>query len=164
MRSPSLAILLLLGSSAAFAQNNDRELVAVIGGPALKGGIVSALSWDGGTLIIQTAAMDATGALKAGYFQSAGRGMEVVPLASAPAAVDRYWKMKSSRTSPTGLGQITSKKDAKMPVYGVGSLERRVREAAETGGTDQTSELRLRSLVIHTRGGDVDPYDGEVWS
>src|SRR5262252_11092448 len=105
MRYLFFALTLLAGTVTAIAQGGDRELVAVITGPALNGGIVSALSWDGGILIIQTAAMDTTGTLKPSYFKAAGKGMDVIALPSASAAVDHYWKVKSSRTSPTGLGQ-----------------------------------------------------------
>ena len=152
------------GVSAALAQPGDKELVAVITGPMLKGGIVSALAWDGGTLIIQSAAMDATGALKAGYFRQAGRDMEVVSLDVPPAAVERYWKAKSSRVSPTGLGRITSARDSKLPMYGIASLEQRLSDAHAMGGTQQLHELRLEATVIHSRPGEVEPYDGEVWS
>lgn len=159
-----LAIAAAVHPSTVFAQAGDRELVATISGPMLRGGIVAGLAWDGGMLIIQSAAMDANGALKADYFQSPGKDMDIVALKVPPAAVERYWKFKSNRVSPTGLGKITSAKDSKMPMYGVGSLERRISDAYDMGGTQQTRELRLNTLIIHSRSSDVEPYDGEVWS
>ncbi len=161
---PLLTIVLVLSASVLTAQTGDKEIVATITGPMLKGGIVSALAWDGGTLIIQSAAMDASGKLKAGYFKTEGRDMKVMALDAPPAAVERYWKMKSSRTSPTGLGKITAGRDSKLPMYGISSLEQRLSDAHAMGGTQQTHELRLQAGVIHTRSGDVEPYDGEVWS
>jgi hypothetical protein len=160
----SLAIAGVVATSAIVAQGGDKELVATISGPILQGGIVSALAWDGGTLIIQSAAIQANGALKANYFETPGKNMDIVALKVPPAAVERYWKMKSNRVSPTGLGKITSAQDSKLPMYGIGSLERRISDAYDMGGTQKTHELRLQSLVIHSRSGDVEPYDGEVWS
>jgi hypothetical protein len=161
----SLTIAIVAVTSSAFAQGGgDKELVATISGPILRGGIVAGLAWDGGTLIIQSAAMDANGALKADYFESPGKDMEIVALKVPPAAVERYWRFKSNRMSPTGLGKITSARDAKMPMYGVGSLERRISDAYDMGGVQQTHELRLNTLIIHSRSSDVEPYDGEVWS
>jgi hypothetical protein len=159
-----VAIAIVVAASSARAQTGDKELVATITAPMLRGGIVAALAWDGGTLIIQSAAMEPTGRLKAGYFTTEGPGMDVRALAAAPAAVDRYWKTKSSRVSPTGLGKITSGRDSKLPMYGIASLEQRLMDAHEMGGAQQTHELRLSQLIIHTRRGDVEPYDGEVWS
>jgi hypothetical protein len=156
-------VTLLVTTSIASAQAGDRELVATISGPMLKGGIVSALAWDGATLIIQSAAMDATGALKPDYFETPGKNMDIVALRVPPAAVDRYWKMKASRVSPTGLGKITSGSDSKLPMYGIASLEQRLSDAHHMGGQQVTYELRLSGLVIHSRNGDVAPYDGQVW-
>ena len=58
--------------------------------------------WDGGTLIIQSAAVQPDGQLVPRYFAAPGANMAVQRLAAAPASAERYWKMKSSRVSPTG--------------------------------------------------------------
>ena len=50
-----------------------------------------------------------------------------------------------------------------MPQFGVGSLERRVGEAVDMGGTQTTVVIRLGSTIIHERTGP-EPYDGELWS
>jgi len=159
-----VAIAVVASSAAVLAQGGDKELVATITGPMLNGGIVVGLAWDGGTLLIQSAAMEPGGALKSGYLTTEGKGMEVVALKQAPVGLDRYWKMKANRVSPTGFGKITAARDSKLPMFGVASLERRLADAHSMGGTMQTHELRLRELVIHVRNGDVEPYDGEVWS
>jgi hypothetical protein len=74
-----------------------------------------------------------------------------------------YWRRKSNRVSPTGLGRIELKSDTKMPQFGVGDLERRLGDAVEMGGTQTNTEVRLGPLLLHERAGDA-PYDGEVWS
>jgi hypothetical protein len=159
-----LSVVMLTLSGSAGAQGGDKEVVATITGPMLKGGMVSELAWDEGVLVIQTVTMEPTGAMKAGYFTAAGRGMEVIAAAKPPAGLERYWKMKSSRVSPTGLGKITDKHDAKMPMYGIASQAQRLADAHEMGGTVQTHALMLRDLMIHSRTTGVPPYDGEVWA
>jgi hypothetical protein len=154
----------IAGPGTVHAQQSDRELVATISGPLLRGGIVSELAWHDGVLIIQSAAMNPDGTLKPSYYTTAARDKQVTALAEAPAGLDRYWNMKASRVSPTGLGRITSDRDAQMPMYGVASLEERLRDGHIMGGTVQTHVLRLYDLVLHRRSSDIEPYDGEVWS
>jgi hypothetical protein len=129
----------------------------------LRGGIVSELAWDGGVLIIQTVAIEPSGAMRAGYFTRAASGMDVVATTKVPAGLDRYWKMKSSRVSPSGLGRIADHHDSKLPLYGIASLERRLADADAMGGTVRTHTLMLNGLTIHSRTTGVPPYDGEVW-
>ena len=90
--------------------------------------------------------------------------MELQRLAAAPASAERYWKMKSSRVSPTRLGTIVARHDSQMPMFGVGSQQNRLLNAVEFGGMDVTQELRLGKLLIHSRKGSEPPYDGEVWA
>ncbi|HEY3381581.1 MAG TPA: hypothetical protein VGK32_07425 [Vicinamibacterales bacterium] len=158
------ATLFFLSAGAVLvSQSVDRELVATISGPTLQGGIVSGLAWDGATLVIQTAAMDRkNGGIKLGYLMVPGKGMELRPLASPPPGIDKAWKLKSSRTSPTGLGKIELKTDSKLPLYGIASQGKRFADAMDMGGAVVTTEVRLGNLVIHKRR-DVEPYDGEVW-
>ena len=158
-----LTVALLCGSRALTAQAPDKELVATISGPALSGGIVSGLAWDGGVLIVQTAAMQKDGTRSARYLTVPGPGMRVGELAEAPPGVERYWQMKASRTSPGGLGKITLNSDSKLPMYGIASQERRLLDSMDMGGIRVTHELRIGELVLHRRSG-VAPYDGEVWS
>jgi hypothetical protein len=163
-RAVVLVLLTVLCMPAGGAAQGDKELVATITGAMLKGGMVSELAWDDGVLIIQTVAMDTSGVMKAGYFTAPGPGMDVVTTAQVPAGLDRYWKLKSSRVSPTGLGRITDTRDSKMPMYGIASQAQRFADAHDMGGTQQTHELVLHDLTIHTRTSGVPPYDGEVWS
>ncbi len=158
-----VAGLLCSGLTADAPQSPDKELVATISGPTLAGGVVAGLAWEGGTLIIQTVAIGKDGTRSPRYFMAPGRGMQLRQLAEAPPAVERYWTMKASRVSPSGLGKIIAKDDSKLPMYGIASQERRLLDAVDMGGTRVTHELRLDELVLH-RGTGAAPYDGEVWS
>lgn len=161
----SLVMLVVALSAPAAAQTLDKELVATLSGPALDRAIVSELLWDEGMLIIQSAAMRPDGELIPRYFAAPGPNMELRQLQAAPETADRYWKMKASRISPTGLGKITNRTDSKMPMYGIGKLQDRMLNAVEMGGMDTTHELRLGGrLTLHTRKGPEPPYDGEVWA
>jgi hypothetical protein len=164
MRPILLSIAIVALASTSYAQRPDKELVATITGPMLQGGMVSELAWDDGILLIQTVTMEETGVMKAGYFTAAGRDMEVVASPQVPPGLERYWKLKSNRVSPTGLGRITDTHDSKMPMYGVASQAQRFADAQEMGGTVQTHSLQLHDLTIHARTSGVPPYDGEVWS
>jgi hypothetical protein len=159
-----VALALVFSAVALSAQRPDKELVATLTAPMLDSGIVVGLAWDGGTLIIQSASMDTNGVMKPGYFTTPGKGMDVMAQKQAPPALMRYWKMKSSRVSPTGLGKITTGRDASMPMYGIASLEQRLADAHEFGGTRQVHELRIDQLILHSRTTGIEPYDGEVWS
>ena len=162
MRRLSLVAALLFACLTVRAQSVDKELVVTISGPTIAGGIVSGLAWDAGTLIIQTAAMQKDGTLSTRYLTVPGPRMDVRPLAAAPAGVARYWQMKASRVSPSGLGKILAKEDSKLPMYGIASQERRLLDALDMGGAQVKHELCLNDLVLH-RWADVGPYDGQVW-
>src|SRR5512144_368642 len=106
-RLASVAIVLAAGA-VTMAQAPDKELVATISGQTLAGGIVAGLGWDGHALIIQTAAQQKDGTITPHYFIAPGKQMEVRPNPSAPPGFNKYWRLKSNRVSPTGLGKITS--------------------------------------------------------
>ena len=150
-------------AAQARAQTAEKELVMTISGAALDRGIVSEIVWDGGSLIVQSVVAESGGRLSARYYVSAGPGLELRRLASVPDGAIKYWERKASRVSPTGLGRISSRSDAKMPMYGIGSLEKRLLDAQDMGGTDVSHELLLGNLVLHSRK-ELQPYDGEVWS
>ena len=145
------ALIATLLTPAATAQSLDKELVASLSGPALGQGVVSELLWDGGTLIVQSAAVQPDGQLMPRYFAAPAANMELQRLEAAPASAERYWKMKSSRVSPTRLGTITAGRDSAMPMLGVGTQENRLLNAAELGGMDITHELHLGKTLIHRR-------------
>jgi hypothetical protein len=133
------------------AQNLDKELVASISGPALDRGIVSELLWDGGTLIIQSAVVQSDGQLTPRYFAAPAANMDLQRLDAAPASAEHYWKMKSSRVSPTRLGTISARHDAQLPMFGVGTTQNRLLNAVEIGKMDVTHQFRLGGLLIHSR-------------
>jgi hypothetical protein len=155
-------LLLLLGGAAQAPV--EKQIVFSITGEDLRGGVVSEITWDGGTLMIQGVFAQPTGELAARYFVKAADGMTVEPRGSQSVASLKYWTMKSSRFSPTGLGRITVSTDTKLPHYGIGSQERRFGEAVDMGGTISTHVIRLRDLQLLERRGPVPPYDGETWS
>jgi hypothetical protein len=165
MRQVLACVLIVTGLAlTAAAQTLDKELVASISGPALDRGIVSELLWDGGTLIIQSAVVQRDGQLTPRYFAAPAENMELRRLEAAPPSAERYWKMKSSRVSPTRLGKILVHRDSQMPMFGVGTQQNRLLNAVEIGHMDVTHEFRLGRVLIHTRKGPEPPYDGEVWA
>jgi hypothetical protein len=158
-----LLIAALVVLDAPADQQPEKQVIATIAGPDLKGGIVSEITWDGGALLIQGVFAKPGGELAAHYIVIPANGINLQKRdAQTPSSV-KYWQAKSSRVSPTGLGRITSKNDSKMPQFGIGGLERRLMEAAEMGGTQEKSELKLGSVKIFERDGPT-PYDGETWS
>ena len=104
-----------------------------------------------------------TGELKAQYFVVPKERTKLEHRTAQTDASLEYWRRKASRLSPTGLGKIESNSDTKLPQFGIGDLERRISDAAEMGGTQTKTELRIGPLLLHERSGDP-PYDGEVWS
>jgi hypothetical protein len=161
-----LIVLLFLLGPALFAAPQPRpekELILTITAPELKGGVISEITWDGDTLMLQGVFAEPTGELKAQYFIVPADGTKLEHRKEQTDSSLEYWRRKSNRVSPTGLGRIEFKSDTKMPQLGIGDLERRIADAVDMGGTQTKTEVRLGSLVIHERSG-APPYDGEVWS
>lgn len=158
-----LVLLFALALAAVPQDQPEKELIVTITGPQLKGGVVSEITWDGGTLLLQGVFADPGGELKTQYFVVPAETTKLEQRDAQTASSLEYWKKKSNRTSPTGLGRIEMGADTKMPQFGVGSLERRVGEAVDMGGTQTTVVIRLGSTIIHERTGP-EPYDGELWS
>jgi len=146
------------------AQVPEKELVVTITGQQLRNGVVSELTWDGGTLVIQGVFADAAGKLAAQYFAKPADGMTLVNWPEHSASSLKYWQTKSNRVSPTGLGRISVASDSKLPMYGIGSLQQRMGDSVAMGGTVTTHVLKLHDLTIHERVSPVAPYDGETWS
>lgn len=162
---PGMTLLLLftVALAAAAQQQAEKELIVTITGPQLKGGMVSEVTWDGSTLLLQGVFAELGPELKTQYFVVPTDGTKLEHRdAQTDASLD-YWKMKASRTSPTGLGRIEIGSDTKMPQFGIGGLERRIGDAVEMGGTQTTVLVKLGNLVMHERMGP-EPYDGELWS
>jgi len=158
-------ILLTCAAIAALAaeQAVDKQVIATISGPDLNGGIVSEITWDGPVLLIQGVFAKSQNELGAQYFVVPADGTKLQKADAQTATSAEYWRRKASRTSPTGLGRIIGKSDAKMPQYGIGSLERRMSEATDMGGTQTRTVVRLGDLTLLDREGP-EPYDGETWS
>ena len=156
------AWFLLLALSSA-PQGADKQLVATITAEELRGGLVSEITWDDGVLLLQGIFAAPSGELEAQYFVLPAERITIEKRDKQSDASLRYWQMKASRLSPTGLGRIVSKSDTKMPQFGIGSLERRINDAYTMGGTQTKNTLRLGSLVLLERDGP-EPYDGETWS
>lgn len=141
----------------------EKQLVATVAGPDLKGGIISEITWDGGVLMIQGVFVEPGGDLKAQYFVAPADGIALEKRDAQTERSLQYWQKKSSRRSPTGYGPIETNSDTKMPQFGLGSLERRLGDAHDMGGTQTTIVLKLGRLVLFERSGPA-PYDGETWS
>jgi len=144
-------------------QQAEKELILTITSSELKGGVISEITWDGKALLLQGVFAEASGDLKTQYFVIPAESTKLEHRDDQTDTSLEYWRRKSNRVSPTGLGRIEYKSDTKMPQFGVGDLERRAVEAVEMGGTQTKTEVRIGSLTIHERDG-VPPYDGEVWS
>lgn len=156
-------LLILVALAAAAWQPAEKERILTIEGADLRDGIISEITWDDGALVLQGVFAETEGVLKAQYFVIPAQGVALLKRAEQPAASSKYWQMKSSRISPTGLGRITSKSDTHLPQFGIGDLERRLGDAVDMGGTQTRSTLKLGSLVLLERPGP-EPYDGETWS
>src|SRR3954468_25100145 len=147
MRCLMVTLLFVLCAALATAVGADqaveRQHVLTITAPDLEGGVLSEITWDNGALLLQGIVANPDGSLSGRY---AVIPVKATTLAHLKEQSDRsvaYWEMKARRKSPTGLGQIQAAEDAKMPIYGVGSLERRVNDAADMGGMRKKHMLRL---------------------
>jgi hypothetical protein len=162
----NVAIAVLCAWLAPVAGQNgiERQVVVTITPAELEGGILTEITWDKGALLLQGAIANPDGTLSARYVVVPAKGTNLSHLKQQTDASLEYWQKKAKRVSPTGLGRIESSMDAKMPMYGIGDLERRVNEAVDMGGTQQKHVLRLNRLILFERDGGVEPYDGEFWS
>jgi hypothetical protein len=157
-------VLLTLAPLLLTAQDAEKEVIVTISGEQLRGGIVSEIAWDAGTVVIQGIFAEPSGQLSAQYFVRPANGVTLERRTAHTEASSKYWDMKANRLSPTGLGRISLSSDTKMPQQGIGSLERRLGEAVEMGGTRTRQMLRLGDLLLLERYSTVAPYDGETWS
>ena len=134
VRLPVAAALVALVAGDAGAQPAEKQRVATISGKRLAGGLVTGLAWDGGTLIIQTAAVE-NGEPKAHYFAVAAPGVELRSLDAVPASVENYWKKKGRpQESDRAWATITLVSGSKLPMYGIASQEKRLADAWDMGG------------------------------
>ena len=154
----------LLAPSLALAQNAEKRLIATISAKELKGGVVSEITWDGGALVLQGVFANPDGSLSAQYWITPAENISLKPQENHTPTSAAYWDSKARTASPTGIGRITTTTDAKMPMYGIASLEQRMLDAHDMGGMQKRHIVRLGNMVLHERDGAVPPYDGEVWS
>jgi hypothetical protein len=159
-----MQLFLILLVAAAAQAPAEKQLVFTITGDDLRGGVVSEVTWDGGTLLVQGVYAEPGGTLAAKYFVKAASTMTVEPRDNQSAASLSYWAMKSSRVSPTGLGRLSISSDTKLPQYGIASQERRFADSVDMGGTLSTHVVKLRDLKLLERTSPSPPYDGETWS
>lgn len=160
-----VAAALMATSLVGFAQQKaEKQLVVTITSEQLKGGVVSEIMWDNGTIMLQGVFANPDGTLAAQYFVKPANGITLEHRDAPTQASAKYWETKAKPISPTGLGRITTAQDAKMPMYGIASQEQRMYDATEMGGTQVQHTLRIGKLVLHERRSKVPPYDGEVWS
>lgn len=159
-----MLVAALLWPAAGAGQEAEKQIIVTIQAKDLRGGVVSEIAWDGGVVVIQGVFAQPTGELAAQYFVLPARGIALERRTEHTSASLKYWESKSRRVSPSGLGRITLASDTKLPQYGIGSLDRRLREAVDMGGTQTTHVLRLGDLVLLERVSPTPPYDGETWS
>ncbi len=168
MIAAALATASLVAGAAAAPPTPDpqveKQLILSITSADFEGGILSEITWDGGALLLQGIIANPDGTLSGRYAVIPAKGTSLSHLKEQTDRSLAYWNLKSKRLSPTGLGQIQSGDDAKLPLYGVGSLERRLDDAVDMGGMQRKYSLRLGKLVLHERESASEPYDGEVWS
>ncbi len=145
-------------------QTVERQHVLSITAPDIDGGILSEITWDNGALLLQGVVANPDGSLSARYVVVPAKGTTLARLKDQTDSSMAYWQKKARRSSPTGLGAISTGSDSKMPMYGISSLERRMDDAADMGGMQQKTVVRLGKLVLHERNSGIAPYDGEVWS
>jgi len=150
--------------AAGLGQAVEKQHVVTITAQQIDSGVLSEITWDNGALLMQGAVANPDGSLSGRYLVVPADGTALTQLKEQTDASTAYWTRKSKRTSPTGLGTITSHADSKMPMYGVGGLDQRIGNAVDMGGMQHKVQLHLGRLVIHERDRDVEPYDGEVWS
>jgi hypothetical protein len=153
----------VLLASAGADEGVEKHRVATVSRAEIEQGIISQITWDHGTMVLQGAIADARGQLSARYFLVAEKGVTLVPLAAPTTQMLEYWQRKSNRVSPTGLGTIVSASDSKMALSSLQGLEGALGQANDMGGMQVTHLLRLGPLVMLTRPG-VAPYDGETYS
>jgi hypothetical protein len=161
---PILFAGILAAGAVVQAQNAERQLVVTITSEQLKGGVVSEIAWEEGTLVLQGVFAKPSGELSAQYFIKPADNIQLQQRESHSERSAAYWETKARTVSPTGLGRITYTKDAKMPMYGIANQEQRMLDATQMGGTQMRHAVHLGSLLLYERVSEIPPYDGEVWS
>ncbi len=156
--------LVWLAPMAAAAQTVEKQVIVTITAAELKGGVVSEIAWDKGAIVLQGVFANPDGTLSAQYFVSPAANVALDQRTEHTPASLKYWDAKARTLSPTGIGQISTSTDAKLPMYGIASQGQRMSDAVSMGGTQKLHLVTLNRLTLYERHGDIPPYDGEVWS
>lgn len=152
-------------SITALAQNAEKRSLVTLTAAQLKGGVVSEVTWDGETIVLQGVHGNPDGSLVPQYWATPIDKGSLTPQPNHTDASAKYWTMKSATTSPDGAGaSIAIASDSSMPMYGIGGLGQRVNDGVDMGGTQKRHTVRLGTVVLYERAGGPPPYDGEVWS
>jgi hypothetical protein len=159
-----LFVLLLFLPILVTAQTAERQVIVTISAAELKGGVVSEIAWDKGTLVLQGVFANPDGTLSAQYFVSPAANIALEQRKEHTPESLKYWEAKARTLSPTGIGHISTSTDAKLPMYGIASQSQRMNDAVSMGGTQKLHVVKLNGLTLHERNGDIPPYNGEVWS
>jgi hypothetical protein len=162
MRTLMLAAL-VLAPSISLAQNAEKRHIVTITSAQLKGGVVSEITWDGGVIVLQGVFANPDGSLNPQYWVTPLDGVRLEERTSHTDASAKYWEMKARAVSPTGLGKIAISTDESLPMYGIGSLQRRVNDNVDHGGTQKRHIVKLGTAILYERTGGPPPYEGEVW-
>ncbi|MBA3296790.1 MAG: hypothetical protein H0U19_07630 [Acidobacteria bacterium] len=160
----TVAFLLLLLSAPVLAQNAEKRVIVTITAAELKGGVVSEIAWDHGTVVLQGVFVKPDGTLAAQYFVTPADTVALEQRTEHTPESARYWESKARTLSPTGIGRIATSTDAKLPMYGIAGQAQRMSDAVDMGGTQKFHVVRLNKLILYERTSDAVPYDGEVWS
>ena len=142
----------------------ERQHVLTITAPDLDGGMLSEITWDNGALLLQGVIANPDGSLSGRYVVVPAKGTTLSKLKEQTSASMEYWNRKARRVSPTGVGDINIGSDSKMPMAGIGELERRMLDANDMGGMRKKTIIRLGRLIMHECEDGHEPYDGEIWS
>ena len=95
-------------------QTVERQHVLSITAPDIDGGILSEITWDNGALLLQGVVANPDGSLSARYVVIPARGTTLARLKDQTDSSMAYWQKKAKRSSPTGLGAISTGSDSKM--------------------------------------------------
>lgn len=164
MIAAAILVAAIAAAASAADQSIERQVVVTISSHDIDNGILSEITWDNGALLLQGVVANPDGSLSGRYIVVPASGTKLTQMKAQPAGSATYWDRKAKRVSPTGIGRIDIAQDAKMPLYGISSLEKRMADAVDMGGTQQKVSVRLGGLVLHEKDATVEPYDGEIWS
>ncbi|HXG54089.1 MAG TPA: hypothetical protein VNJ03_01805 [Vicinamibacterales bacterium] len=163
MRTLAFVLPLLL-SVPVLTQSAEKRVIVTITAAELKGGVISEIAWDRGTIVLQGVFVNPDGTLAAQYFVTPADQVRLEQRTEHTMESAQYWESKARTLSPTGIGRITTTTDTKLPMYGIASQAQRMSDAVDMGGTQKLHVVRLNKLTLYERTSDAVPYAGEVWS